>query len=163
MASIEEYAQQSREQRYTRLERTADELTTVIKGQSPAALAKRPDEKSWAAVEVVCHLRDAEEGFGIRFHMFLAMDDPKLPFADPDRLALDRQYIRCDAGEAIDAFRARRRETLEIFRALTPEQWKRGGIHPQHGRMTFDNFLSIMAWHDDNHLDQIGRALAGKV
>ena len=163
MASIQEYATQSREQRYARLERTADELTAVIKGQSQAVLAKRPDEKNWAAVEVICHLRDAEEGFAARFQMFLAMDDPKLLMADTDRIAIDRQYIRCDAGEAIEAFRARRRESLEIFRALPPEQWNRGGIHPQHGRLTFENFLAIMAWHDDNHLDQIERALAGKV
>ena len=163
MASIQEYATRSREQRYARLERTADELTAVIKGQSQAALTKRPDEKNWAAVEIVCHLRDAEEGFAARFQMFLAMDDPKLLMADTDRIALDRQYIRCDTAESIEAFRARRRETLEIFRGLTPEQWNRGGIHPQHGRLTFENFLAIMAWHDDNHLDQIERALAGKV
>ena len=163
MASIQEYATKSREERYARLERTADELTAVIEGQSQEALTKRPDAKNWAAVEVICHLRDAEEGFAARFQMFLAMDDPKLLMADTDRIAIDRQYIRCDAGEAIEAFRARRRETLDIFRALTPEQWPRGGIHPQHGRLTFENFLAIIAWHDDNHLDQIERALAGQV
>ena len=27
--------------------------------------------------------------------------------------------------------------------------------------MTVDNLVSLMAWHDDNHLDQLKRALAG--
>jgi hypothetical protein len=162
MPTMEEYATQSREARFARLERTADELTAALEGQPAAALARRPDEKNWAALEIVCHLRDAEEMFGARFQMFLAMDDPKLLPADPDRLAIDRQYLRCDAGEAIEAFRKRRAESLDTFRRLTPDQWSRGGIHPQRGRMTFDDFLSLIAWHDDNHLAQIARALNGK-
>lgn len=162
MATMEEYAKQTRDQRLARLERTAGELAAAIKGQPAAALTKRPDEKNWAAVEVVCHLRDTEEMFGGRFQMFLAMDDPKLLPADPDRMAVDRQYLRCDAGQAIEAFRTRRQENLATFRTLTHEQWDRGGVHAQRGRMTFEHFLSLMAYHDDNHLAQIERALAGK-
>jgi hypothetical protein len=162
MPTMEEYAKQPLDQRLKRLESTADELASAIRGQSAALLAKRPDEKNWAGVEVICHLRDAEEMFGGRFEMFLAMDDVKLLPVDTDRVALDRQYLRCDAGEAIDAFRRRRAETLTMLRKLTPEQWKRGGTHPQRGRMTFEDFATLIAWHDDNHLDQLKRALAGK-
>jgi hypothetical protein len=162
MATMEEYAKQPIADRLERLERTPDELAAAIRGQSAAALAKRPDAKSWAGVEVVCHLRDAEEAFGGRFQMFLAMDDVKLLPTDTDRLAVDRQYLRCDAGDAVTVFRARRAENLETFRTLTPEQWTRGGTHPQRGRMTFDDFASLMCWHDDNHLDQLKRAIAGR-
>ena len=162
MATMEEYAKTSKDDRLKRLERTPDELTAAIKGQTAVALGKRPGEKNWAGVEVICHLRDAEEAFGGRFQMFLAMDDVKLLPQDTDRLAVDRQYLRCDAGESIEAFRKRREETLATFRALTPDQWTRGGTHPQRGRMTFDDFLSLMCWHDDNHLDQLRRALAGQ-
>jgi hypothetical protein len=28
--------------------------------------------------------------------------------------------------------------------------------------MTIADFVGLMAWHDDNHLDQLKRALAGK-
>jgi uncharacterized protein with NAD-binding domain and iron-sulfur cluster len=162
MATMEEYAKQPMEQRMARLERTAGELAAAIKGQSAAALAKRPDAKSWAAVEVICHLRDVEEAFGGRFQMFLAMDDVKLLPVDVDRWAVDRQYARCDAGEAIDAFGRRRAENVQTFRALKPEEWKRGGTHPQRGRMTFEDFVTLLCWHDDNHLDQLGRAIDGK-
>jgi hypothetical protein len=30
------------------------------------------------------------------------------------------------------------------------------------GRITIDGFLTLMAWHDDNHLDQLQRALDGR-
>ena len=162
MATMEEWARQPIEQRLKRMERTADELAAAIKGQSATVLAARPEAKSWAGVEVICHLRDAEEMFGARFQMFLAMEDVTLLAVDTDRVAIDRQYLRCDAGEAIEAFRRRREENLAVLRALTPDQWKRGGTHPQRGRLTFDDFAALMAWHDDNHLDQLERALAGK-
>jgi hypothetical protein len=35
-------------------------------------------------------------------------------------------------------------------------------VHPTRGRMTVKDFVGLMAWHDDNHLDQLKRALAGK-
>jgi hypothetical protein len=162
MATMDEYATQTLDQRFTRLEKTAGELTAAIKGQSPAALAKRPDEKNWAGVEVLCHLRDTEEAFNGRFQMFLAVDDSKLLPADPDRWAVDRQYLRCDASEAIDAFGKRRAENLDVFRKLAPEQWSRGGVHATRGKMTFETFLNLMCYHDDVHLDQIKRALEGK-
>lgn len=161
MATMEEYSKQPREQRLQRLERTADELGAAIKGQHVATLTKRPDTKNWAGVEVICHLRDVEESFNQLFQM-LAMDDMKILPSDVDRWAVGRQYIRCDVQESVDAFRTHRAENLDTFRKLTSEQWQCGGTHPARGRMTFDDFVSLLCFHDDNHLDQLSRALAGK-
>ena len=163
MPTMEEYAQQTREQRLQRLTRTADELSTAIKGQAEAGLARRPDAKNWAAKEIVCHLRDAEEAFTSRFEQMMAMDvDPKLSGPSADRIAEERQYLRNDATEALAAFRQRRQETVQFFGTLTPAQWDKGGVHPVRGRISVDGFLTLMAWHDDNHLDQLTRALDGK-
>ena len=101
MPTMEEYAKQPREQRIARLTRTADQLAAAVKGQSDAALSRRPDAKNWAAKEVVCHLRDTEEAFGGRFEQILAMDtDPRLPGPSADRWAEERQYLRSDTTEA---------------------------------------------------------------
>jgi hypothetical protein len=163
MPTMEEYARQPREQRILRLTRTADELAAAIKGQTDAALSRRPDVRNWAAKEVVCHLRDTEEAFGSRFDQILSMEvDPKLGGPNPDRWAEERQYLRNDAAEALAAFRKRRGETLATFGKLTAAQWDKGGQHPVRGRITIDGFLTLMAWHDDNHLDQLRRALEGR-
>lgn len=165
MPTMEEYGKQPAADRLKRLDRTADELAAAIRGQSEAALARRPDAKNWAAKEVVCHLRDTEELFMGRFELIMALDALKLPPlspATPDRWAEDRQYLRNDAHAALAAFRRRREESLAYLRALAPEQWTRGAVHPQRGRMTVDDFVTLMAWHDDNHLDQLKRALEGR-
>jgi uncharacterized damage-inducible protein DinB len=164
MPTMEEYAKQPREQRMGRLGRTADELAAVLEGQNDAALSRRPDGKNWAAKEIVCHLRDTEEAFAARFEQFLAMDtDPRLSGTpSADRWAEERQYLRNDATEALAAFRKRREENLATFGKLTGAQWDKGGLHPVRGRMSIDTFLTLMAWHDDNHLDQLRRALEGR-
>jgi hypothetical protein len=59
--------------------------------------------------------------------------DPKLVGVGQDRWAEERQYLTNDVGKALA------------------------------GRITLDGFLSVLAWHDDNHLDQPTRALQGRV
>ena len=163
MPTLEEYARQPREQRMQRLARTADELAALVKGQSDAVLSRRPDAKNWAPREIVCHLRDTEEVFLTRLEQIVAMDvDPVHGNADADRMADERQYLRNSVDEALAAFRRRRTETLATFGKLAPAQWEKGGIHPVRGRITIESYLTIMAWHDDNHLDQLTRALRGE-
>jgi uncharacterized damage-inducible protein DinB len=150
------------DEQLARMERTVNDYAVVVKNVSDAQLTKRPDPKNWSAKEVVCHVRDIEESFMMRFLSIMAMDDPKFLPVEPDRWAVDRQYQRNDVQEALAAFKTRREETLRFLRGLTAEQWERGGIHATRGRMTLKDFVELMAWHDDNHLDQLKRALDGK-
>ena len=145
-----------------RMRRTADDLAAALKGMPEAIVAKRPAENAWAAKEVVCHLRDTEESFMGRFQPLLANNEPKFLPIDPDAWARDHQYLRNDAAEALMSFRTKREEVLKFLSGLQPEQWERGGLHATRGRMTVKDFVALIAWHDDNHLDQLKRALDGK-
>ena len=83
--------------------------------------------------------------------------------SNPNRWAEERQYLKNDATEALDAFGRRREETLALLGSLAPRDWERGGVHlDSRGRRTIDEFVSVIAWHDDNHLDQLRRALEGR-
>ncbi len=161
MLTMEDVAKMPVEERLGRLGRAADELAAAITGQPEALLARRPDAKNWAAKEVVCHLRDTEESFMVRFQAIAAMDEPKFFPIDPDRWAEERQYIRSDAAEALRAFRRRRQESLAHLRGLATADWQRAGIHPARGRFTVGDFVTLMTWHDQNHLEQLRRALRG--
>ena len=164
--------------RLARLVRMPDDLAAAIAGRSDAELSRRPPD-GWSAKEVVCHLRDIEELVILRYHSMLVMDDPKLfsvggvptdpeawgikgdvPFPlPPERWAEERQYQRNDTHEALTAFRRRRREVLALLNNLSEEQWQRGGIQAEHGRWTIDQWAAASAGHDDNHLEQVRRAL----
>jgi len=162
MPTMEEVAKQPLEQRLARMRRTVDDLAEAIKGRKDADLSRRPDAKNWAAKEVVCHLRDTEELFMERFQTITANQEPKLSGPQPDRWAEERQYLRNDTEEALTAFRKRRQDCLDFLAKLPPADWQRAGVSPTRGRVTIDQFVSLMAWHDDNHLDQLKRALDGR-
>jgi hypothetical protein len=162
MLSKEDVARMSRPERLERLGRTARELEAAIADQPEVVLCRRPEAKSWAPKEVVCHLRDTEEFFMLRFQTLAAGDEPPLVPADPDRWAEERQYIRHDALEAVRAFRRRREECLAHLRGLSEPQWLRAGIHPTLGRVTVEDVVALMVWHDANHLDQLRRAVRGE-
>jgi hypothetical protein len=166
----------------SRLERMPGEVARAISGARAAALPTRPDPRSWSATEIVCHLRDVEELFQIRFHTILAIEEPTIlafggtpndllawriggPIGhplDPDRWAAERQYIRNDADEALAALQRRRREVITLLSALSPTEWQRGGVHPSRGRLTLVDWVASLAAHDDNHLDQLRRAIEGR-
>ena len=179
MLTRDEYARQPVPERLQRLARTPDDLAAALRGKSDDILSRRPGAKKWSAKEVVCHLRDIEELFMLRFHQMLGTDEPTflvlgemppeperwgiggrvgMPLS-PDRWAEERQYLRHDASMALGAFRNRREETLALLGELSPAQWQRGCIHVTLGRMTFGDWVALMAAHDDKHLGQLQRAL----
>jgi hypothetical protein len=182
MPTAEEYRRLPLGARLGRLEATPGEIERAIAGRSDDELGQRPDARSWSVKEIVCHLRDVEELFQIRFHTILALDEPSIlvlgagpgdlaPWRiggaighplDPDRWAEERQYRRQDGREALAAFARRRREVLALLRSLSPAEWERGGIHPRRGRLTLGEWAASLAGHDDNHLAQLARALEGR-
>jgi len=163
VASVEDYAKRPRAERLARLARTPDELAAAIAGRSDTDLSRRPDARNWAAKEVLCHLRDNEEWFFARLELILATNEPPLPRNNPDRWAEERQYPRHDGAAALAAFRRRREETLALLNGLAPDDWARAGVHlDSRGRRTIEEFVSVMAWHDDNHPDQLRRALSSE-
>src|SRR5439155_764900 len=101
MPSMDEYAKAPVAVRLKRLESTPDELAGAVRGQSEAALARRPDPK-------------------------LSFDP-----ATPDRWAEERQYLRNDVAAALAAFRKRREDNHldQLRRALArraPARPRRG-------------------------------------
>jgi hypothetical protein len=162
MLTLEDAAKLTTEERLARLAAGPDAVHRAIAGHDEATLARRPDGKSWAPTEVVCHLRDTEAGFMSRFQAILAADEPPLEGPDPDRWAEERQYLRDDPARALAAFRARRQDCLDLLRALEPGQWQRAGVHPRRGRMTVADFTALMVYHDENHLEQVRRGLRGE-
>jgi DinB superfamily len=158
--SVEEWAQVSLDERLTKLERTPSDLARLVRGHPDATLSRRPAPEAWSAKDVVCHLRDAEEHLSGWIRAILAGDDPELvETATADDWARERDYAGQHAGSAWQAFSQRRDETLELLRGLDAAAWRRAGRHARRGRLTVDALVALIAWHDDNHLDQVARAL----
>ncbi len=164
MTPLEEWARRPRAVRLARLGHTADDLASALRGVDPAILTRRPDEKNWAPIEVLCHLRDAEASFLDRLRQIMATDEPRFPTINPNQVAEERRYLEQPVGAALEAFHRHRDATLFFFAARAEGDWARAGHQmDSRGRRTIDDFLGVMAWHDENHLAQLARTLRGEV
>lgn len=166
MPTLDEDARQPAALRLRRLSGAADGFAAATHGRRETVLARRPGGKNQAVAEIVCHLRDADGLRLERLALAVAVDDPKFPSLDPgtpDRWAEeDRRYLRNEGAPARAACGTRREETLACPRAVAPEGWTRGGLHPRRGWTTVGDFVTLVARHDDNPRDQLGRALKGR-
>src|SRR5258705_9503121 len=89
MPTMDEYLTRPLGVRLERLRSTPGEVARRLDGRDASALSRRPDAGGWSAGEIVCHLRDVEELFLVRFQTILAEDDPQILTlgASPEALA----------------------------------------------------------------------------
>lgn len=116
-------------------------------------------EENWSIVEIVCHLRDAEERVLERVRRMRNEQRPLLPGYDQAELARERRYREHSLIAALDAFARLRAEQLALLEGLGEPEWQRAGIHEEVGEITIQQLTAHMAAHDAVHLAQIAHRI----
>lgn len=143
----------------------------IMEGQDAslrAALAKLPardyrtpeGEGRWSAAHVVPHLIDTELAWAFRIRQIVVEDRPVMQGFDQGRWADEFGYAAEDQEESLRLLAALRRRNLRFFRALTPVQWERCGIHADRGPESLREIARLLAGHDLRHLRQLQRIAA---
>lgn len=142
------------------LRATPDVLDGVLRGctQEQAQSARGGDE-DWSVVEVMCHLRDAEERSVQRVEAMRDADDPFLSGYDQEQWARERAYARADLREALAAFGRFRAAHVAALEALDTGGWERTGRHEEQGAITVHSHSLHIVSHDAIHAAQIARQL----
>lgn len=139
---------------------TPDILNGLLRNVSPAQVAAaRGGDENWSVVQVLCHLRDAEERNLERIRLMRAQDNPVLEGYDQEQWARERNYAAARLDEALAAFLKRRAATLAELASLTPQEWERPGRHSETGPITILSYIQRLLRHDAVHLAQIARQL----
>ncbi|RPJ23689.1 MAG: DinB family protein [Chloroflexi bacterium] len=123
-----------------------------------ARSAKGGDE-NWSVVEVICHLRDAEEISFQRMQAMRDQDHPKIAGYDQEALARERNYNEADLHAALNAFAGFRERHIAALCALSAEEWERSGEHNEFGQITIFAHTLHKVSHDAIHCAQIARQL----
>jgi hypothetical protein len=132
-------------------------LLAGISQEQAMSATDGPD--GWSVTEVIGHLRDFEGFFHGRAEQMLAEENPDLPAYDHEALAIERDYRHQDLRAMFDDWLTQRRGFLRLFAELSPEQFKRTGIHPENGQITVFDSLVQLTHHDLTHIDQVARCL----
>jgi hypothetical protein len=138
-------------------------LEGLLEGVSQReAITARGGDEGWSVVEVLCHLRDAEERAVERARAMRDEQSPLLPAYDQGAWAIERNYASARLHEALEGFQKQRSAHLALLEALEPAAWDRPGRHAEQGEITiFAHTLHIVA-HDAIHAAQIARQLADR-
>ncbi len=135
-------------------------LTGLLDGVSQAqARAAQGGDENWSVVEVLCHLRDAEEIALQRTQAMRDQENPAIAGYDQAALARERNYAEADFHAALAAFIAFRERHVAALSALDAAQWERAGQHQAMGQITIFSHAIHMAAHDAIHCAQIARQL----
>lgn len=140
--------------------KTLDILRHVLADVTPAQARRlRDGANGWTVLEIVCHLRDFNDIFHHRVCLMRDGDHPALPAYDHEAMAREGHYNAGDLPTAFTALVDSRRAIIETFKALTPAQWERSGIHPERGFFTLTDAALQVVSHDCDHTEQITRIL----
>ena len=123
------------------------------------ARAAKGGDENWSVVEVICHLRDAEEITLGRVKTIRDQDSPKIASYDQEALARERNYREADPYAALETFASFRKQHTAVLAALSAEQWERVGEFAAFGPMTISAHIVHKLYHDSIHCAQIARQL----
>ncbi len=139
---------------------TPETLTGLLRGMDEAqARAATGGDEGWSVIEVICHLRDAEEiGLG-RMKAMRDQDNPLIIGFDQDALAREKKYAEDNLASAFADFTRLRAEYVAALKTLTTKQWERPGHHNEIGDITIIAHTAHRTYHDTIHCAQIARQL----
>jgi FMN phosphatase YigB (HAD superfamily) len=121
----------------------------------------KPTPESWAAIEVISHLRDVELEINTpRIESILRSDEPFLTALDSDRWAEERGYIDNSHTEVLESLWQARLKTISLLANEGPEVWERSARHALFGPTTLSELVLIFIEHDLLHLRQLRTILS---
>lgn len=135
-------------------------LTLTEDLESDSAWRWRPSKSAWAAVEILCHLRDVDREVNQpRVAKVLSEEIAFLSAANPDSWAEPRRYIDQIPDQALEEFVHSRLELIAQLATLESEQWQRPARHALLGPTTLAEILGVAVDHDLLHLEQLRETL----
>jgi hypothetical protein len=134
-------------------------LAGLVQGIPNSKLSERPVPDKWSVAEVLAHFAEGEIVSTWRYRQMIEHDGAGLPGYDQNLWNTLGQYSTRKPEESLVQFRLLREANLRMFDQLTPEQWKRHGVHAERGEMSVQDLVRQIAGHDLNHLEQVRKIL----
>ena len=145
------------EEKIHAIERLAGDLARTVEGLTDEQLDTPYRPGGWTVRQVVHHLVDSHINAYTRVRLVLTEDDPTIKPYDQDRWADLPDAKTMDVGVSLALLGPLQTRLAAAFRHARPQDWARTAHHPEHGRVTLEQFLNEYAWHGHHHLEQIER------
>ena len=137
------------------LEQLPGRMRAAVAGLSDAQLDTPYRPGGWTVRQLVHHVPDSHVNGYVRIKLALTEDAPVIkPYDENLWAALPDSRLPIAIGlELLDAIQLR---WVAVYRSLTPAQFGRVYVHPEHGReVSLDRHLQHYAWHSRHHVAHI--------
>jgi DinB family protein len=140
---------------------TPQVLAQLVRDVPSEQLGSRPAPDKWSVSELLAHFAEAEIAASWRYRQMIEYSGCPLQGYDQELWHDLGTYARRDPQESLQLFTLLRKNNIEMFERLTPQQWECYGMHAERGQMSVRDLAQQLAGHDVNHLMQI-KGMLGK-
>lgn len=131
-----------------------ERLRAAVGGLSEVQVDTPYRDGGWTVRQVVHHLADSHTNSVVRFKLALTEDWPTIkPYDEAAWARLPDSLLPIDGSLVfIDALHAR---WVALLQSMSEEDFQKGFVHPERGRMTLANNLALYEWHSRHHVAHI--------
>jgi uncharacterized damage-inducible protein DinB len=130
-------------------------LAASLSGLPAHAFAHPYRPGGWTVQQLVHHVADSHVNMFMRVKLALSEHEPTIKPYDQDAWVEQPDVQSVAPMVSVALLAALHERVVALLRALTPEQFTRGLMHPDNGRMTVEHVLALYAWHGDHHIAHI--------
>jgi hypothetical protein len=148
--------QHRREEWIEEIAATPANLRAAVAGLSPQQLETPYRDKGWTIRQVVHHLPDSHLNAYTRIKLALTEDVPVIKPYEEARWAELPDGRTAPIELSLNLLESLHHRWVLLLRQLTPADFRRRFIHPQHGRpIELQETLALYAWHGRHHVAHI--------
>ena len=148
--------QHRREQWIEEIAATPANLRAVVDGLAPHQLDTPYRDKGWTVRQVVHHLPDSHLNAYTRIKLALTEDVPVIRPYEEARWAELPDGRAAPIELSLNLLESLHHRWVLLLRQLTPADFRRRFVHPQHGRpIELQETLALYAWHGRHHVAHI--------
>ncbi len=153
---VEELTPERRQELIGEIEEAPRRLRAAVQGLTQAQLDTPYREGGWTVRQVVHHVPESHMNSCVRFRLALTEEEPTIkPYSEKAWAELPDARTQ-GIEPSLRLLEALHERWVALLRAMTPDQFARGFIHPEHGRrQSLDQALQIYAWHGRHHTAHI--------
>jgi hypothetical protein len=118
-------------------------------------------EGGWTVRQVVHHLADSHMNAFIRVRLALTEDWPTITAYDEKAWAVLHD-VAAPIEWSLELIESLHARWVMLLSSLEDDQWQRGFVHPERGRMTVEVATLMYAWHSKHHIAHITHLRAQK-
>jgi len=113
----------------------------------------------WTPAQLINHVADSHAMAIVRIKFGLTEDFPTVPVYNQRAWSELADGVNPDLEPSLQMLDGIQPRLATLFRSLDAEALARPLNHPDKGRMTVDQLLSLYAWHGHHHIAVVRNAL----